>query len=725
MPRTRFLLARKLARWLVLSGYVLTLGSFMTANSQAQVAASNTDPRQYLEEVEGKAALDWVHGQNKRSLDILQGDPRFATLQAEARSILTAKDRIPAPNIDRRRISNFWQDQQAVRGLIRETSFDEYLKADPSWSIVLDMDALAKAENANWVYKGMNCAFPNYSLCLVSLSNGGKDAVQAREFDRDKREFVKDGFLLPEAKQDVTWEDENTLLVGTDWGPGTLTQSGYPYIVKRLKRGQSLDQAQEVFRGKPEDVSASSGTLLGPNRERRIYFLRGDTFFTSTKSLLSAAGKILALPLPAKSDVLGLFRGQVIVRLQEDWKLGAANFASGSLVSFDLKAFEQSAIIAKATLIYAPGPRESLDEVGISQDALVITTLENVKGAAYWLRFHGGNWRKMRMDLPENVAIGISSSDVDDRRVFLSVTGFLTPSSIWLASFEDHGRKAPTTSLTLVKSTPPRFDASQHVVEQLEARSKDGTMVPYFVVRPKNLAFDGSAPTLLYAYGGFEISLPPSYSGVMGKLWLERGGVYVLANIRGGGEFGPAWHQAGLKTKRQVVYDDFIAVGEDLQKRKITSPAKLGIMGGSNGGLLMGVMFTQRPDLWRALVIQVPLLDMLRYHLLLAGASWVDEYGSPDVPVERAWLEKLSPYHNLRDGLTYPMPFFLTSTKDDRVHPGHARKMAALLESKGLPFLYYENTDGGHSAAANLDETAKRQALEYTYLIRQLMDAPR
>jgi prolyl oligopeptidase len=317
--------------------------------------------------------------------------------------------------------------------------------------------------------------------------------------------------------------------------------------------------------------------------------------------------------------------------------------------------------------------------------------------------------------LPKNASVHIAASIDREDRAFVDVAGFLDPNTLWLVEPEAEGA-AP------VKSLPSRFDASGNVVEQFEATSSDGTLVPYFVIRPKALRVDRSAPTVLYGYGGFQVSLTPSYLGAAGRLWLEKGGVYVIANIRGGGEFGPAWHRAALKSDRRLAFDDFIAVAEDLIRRGITSPRRLGIMGGSNGGLLMGVMLTQRPDLFRAVVIQVPLLDMLRYHKLLAGASWIAEYGDPDLPGEAAFLASISPYHNLKPGIAYPEPFFVTSTKDDRVHPGHARKMAARLQAMGLPFLYYENVGGGHSAAANLEERARRTALEFTYLTRKLMD---
>jgi prolyl oligopeptidase len=418
------------------------------------------------------------------------------------------------------------------------------------------------------------------------------------------------------------------------------------------------------------------------------------------------------LPVPARSTFRAFVAGQLVFSLEEDW---GPDFHAGALVSLDLAACLADPAAVTPLLVYAPGPREAIEDVAATRTRLLTTIYRNVEGGAVAYRFAEGRWIPSPLALPEHASVQLMSASDRDERAFIDVAGFLTPNTLWLAELEA-GAVSP------VKSLPARFDASGSIVEQFEAVSADGTAVPYFIVRPKALRFDDTAPTLLYGYGGFQVSMTPSYAGALGRLWLERGGVYVVANIRGGGEFGPEWHKAALKAERQRAFDDFIAVAEDLIRRRITSPRRLGIMGGSNGGLLMGAMLTQRPELFRAVVIQVPLLDMLRYHKLLAGASWMAEYGDPDKPEEAEFLRRISPYHNLRPATQYPEPFFVTSTKDDRVHPGHARKMAARMAAMGLPFLYYENVDGGHSAAANLAERARRTALEFTYLTRKLMD---
>jgi len=672
------------------------------------------DPYRWMEEIEGTRAMDWAKAQNARSLPVLQGDKRYAELEAQALAILSAKDRVPGVSFaGDGALRNFWQDADHVRGLWRKTTLESYRTAAPQWETILDIDALSKAEGANWVFKGVGCLAPDDTRCLVSLCDGGKDAMTIREFDTATKSFVKDGFSLPEGKQDIAWVDKDTVLVAREWEPGQVTKSGYAYVLKRWKRGAPLAAAQEVFRGTVDDVSVSAYTLTDADgRVEATVINRGVSFFESEKYFLTDQGAV-KLPLPLKSSIQGYVAGQVLVSLEQDW--AEKGFKTGDLISFDLAALKADAAKAPATLVLRPTAKQSVEQVVTTRNRLVVGLLDNVTGVTFAYSHGPQGWTRRKLDLPANSTIGLGSASQKDDRLFASVTGYLTPSTYWLAD-------AATLKLEQVKASPTRFDASTHVVEQFEATSTDGTKIPYFVVRPRGVNYDGQAPTLLYAYGGFQVSMTPAYSGVMGKLWLERGGTYVVANIRGGGEFGPAWHDAGLKANRQKVYDDFFAVSQDLIDRKITSPRRLGIMGGSNGGLLMGVALTQRPELYNAIVVQVPLFDMIRYSQIGAGASWVGEYGDPAIPAERAVIAKYDPYSNLKAGRKYPEVFIETSTKDDRVHPAHARKAAARLEELGYPVLYYENIDGGHAASANLAETARRQALEYVYLSKKLMD---
>ena len=681
--------------------------------------SAETDPYLWLEEVDGARAMEWVHAQNARTLGILQGDPRYATLHQEALDIVQSRDRIPSPGFTHDgHIDNFWQDAQHVRGVWRRTTLDSYRTATPQWETILDIDALATAEGANWVYKGSTCLQPEERYCLISLSNGGKDAVTLREFDSVERRFVEGGIVLPESKGGASWIDKDTLLVSRDFGPGTLTNSGYPMVVKRMKRGQSLDQAETLFTGQPTDVAVSGYTLRDADGVvKAVLINRSVDFYSSETWRVTDDGALTQLQLPPKSDISGLVDGRLLVSLKQDWTAPSGqNFKTGDLIAWPLEAWLADSN-TPAQLVLRPTERQAIEGVNVTRNRLVVALYDNVRGSVRVYTPSDGEWAYKTLDLPQNVSVGVGSASERDDKVFVSVTGYLNPSSLWLAD-------AATGAVGQVKSMPAKFDATGMTVDQFQARSADGTMIPYFVVHKADMPLNGSNPTLLYGYGGFESSLLPGYSATVGKLWLERGGVYVVANTRGGGEFGPRWHEAALQQNRQRAHEDFQAVALDLIARNITSQPKLGIMGGSQGGLFMGAMLTQRPDLINAAVIQVPLFDMLRFNKLLAGASWIGEYGDPDIPEQRAWIEQYSPYQNLRAGQPYPEVFIHTSTKDDRVHPGHARKAAARLEELGYPVLFYENTDGGHAAGANLRETARRLALEYTYLSRRLMDTP-
>ena len=678
-------------------------------------AATIADPYLWLEDVDGPRSLEWVKAENARSLKVLEGDPRYASLHAQALELAQAKDRIPRPEFIGGEVYNFWQDADHVRGLWRATSVGDYAGASPDWRTVLDLDAVSKAQGANWVWKGAICQRPAETRCLLQLSDGGEDAVSVREFDLSTGQFTQAGFDLPRSKQDVDWIDRDTLILARDWGPGTLTASGYPFVVKVLHRGQALRQAQTVVAGAVTDeVGTVPRTLVDGQGRRAVVVTRGMTFFTFEHYLVAAHGAE-RLALPPKSTVEDLIDGRLIVSVRQDWTVGGQAIASGSVVSLDLAAAEADPYHLSPTLVWSPGPREALGQVAATRNRLMLTTLDKVRGGAWAFTPGETGWSKAALALPDNAAVDLVATDDRSDNAYLQAQSFLTPTTLWL-------NDGWSGALTQVKALPPKFDAAGLVTEQFEATSSDGTRVPYFVVHRRDIRYDGTNPTLLYAYGGFEVSMTPSYSATLGKLWLERGGVYVLANIRGGGEFGPAWHEAALNVHRQRAYDDFAAVARDLIARKITSPRRLGIRGGSNGGLLMGVEFEQHPELWNAVVIEVPLLDMLRFEQIAAGASWAGEYGSVSDPAQRAFLASISPYHNLKPGVAYPEPFVFTTTKDDRVGPVHARKFVAKMAAMGLPYLFYENTEGGHSAGANLKEAAREQALEMTYLTRKLMD---
>jgi prolyl oligopeptidase len=692
-----------------------------SALAEPHPVSDSVDPYLWLEDIHGARALAWIETENARSLKVLKGDPRYERFHNAALEIVNATDRIPAPALIGSTIYNYWQDPTNVRGVWRRATPGSYAAKAPAWETVIDLDQLAKAEGKNWIWHGANCLPPTYRRCLVSLSDGGTDADTVREFDLASKSFVDGGFVMPTSKQDVDWLDDDTLIVARDWGPGTMTASSYPFVVKTLKRGQSLGEATEVFRGKPDDVGVSPVVLHDGDGHQVVLIFRSiDTFHQETY-WLSPRG-LVRLNLPQKIDIHGLLHGKLIFTPEQEWvfeksQVPQATYEAGSLLAMSPQELTPDAPpeVAESHLVFQPGPRQSVEQVAVTANRIVAAIYDNVRGSLTSFEDKGDRWGHAPLPVAANSSVTIdTASDVNDD-VYFGVEGFLAPTHLWKT---DAAGGAPVD----LKDLPARFDASGSVVEQHEVASSDGTKIPYFIVHPKGMKLDRSNPTILYAYGGFQISMLPSYSATIGKIWLENGGVYVLANIRGGGEFGPAWHDAGLKTHRQLVYDDFAAVAKDLIARGVTSPRRLGIQGGSNGGLLMGVEFIQHPELWRAVDIQVPLLDMLRIEQLGAGASWVGEYGSVTVPEERAFWERTSPYQNLKPGVAYPEPFFVTATSDDRVTPVHARKMAAKMAAMGLPFLYFENTSGGHAASGNLQERAERVALEFTYLAHKLMD---
>lgn len=699
------------------------VGLMMLAAAAAGIsgaqAATSDDPYLWLEDVSSPRALSWVEAHNAKSTAVLEADPRYQRFYSQALDIAQAKDRIPAGSFIGGQIYNFWQDSDHVRGIWRRSSLDSYASGHPQWETVLDLDALAASDKANWVWKGAQCARPRETRCLINLSDGGEDAVTIREFDLPTKSFVKGGFNLPKGKQRVDWENENSLLVSREWKAGDLGRTGYPFIAKRVHRGQPLSAAVEVFRGSPKDGGYGvTPNVLRDAQGRTLSLIDRplDTFHSETYVLGAKGARRLAIP--EKAQPIDLVDGRVIIRSQEAWSPtgSGTHFDAGTLLSVDLAQLKANPARLKPTLIYAPGPREALENAAASRDMLLVSALDNVSGRTLVFRpGANGTWARSALDLPDNSTLAISDTSRTDNRLILAVTSFLVPPSLWLAD-------AATGNAREIMQQPAKFDATGLVAEQRQAVSSDGTRIPYFLAHRRDIKLDGNNPTLLYAYGGFEISQTPTYSATTGKLWLENGGVYALANIRGGGEFGPAWHEAGLGTKRQIIYDDFAAVAKDLIATKVTSPRRLGIRGGSNGGLLMGVEFTQHPELWNAVVIDVPLLDMIRISKIAAGASWEGEYGSVDDPAVRAFWDKTSPYQNLKSGGAYPTPFIFTTTKDDRVGPQHARKFAARMEEMGLPFYYYENTEGGHAAGANLKQTARTNALEMTYLTRKLMD---
>ena len=682
---------------------------------------ASDDPHLWLEDVLGDEALAWVRERNAQSRQVIEAWPQFGETRDQLRAILDSKAQIPGVVRRGEWLWNFWRDDKNPRGLWRRTTLDEYRKPQPAWDVVIDLDELARQENENWVWHGTSCLAPKYERGLIMLSRGGSDAQVVREFDIVKREFVADGFVLPEAKSSVDWADGDTIYVATDFGPGSLTDSGYPGVVKRWSRGTPLESATTMFEGEHTDVASGMSVDDTPGFERTT-FSRSLDFYTSRVWLLNGSGADgkPELALIAKPDDanLAFWRERVLIELRSDWTLGDATWPRGSLLVADADAYLKGERHLQA--LFTPTATRSLAGYGTTRTKLLLNVLDNVAGRIEEVTPTADGWLHRAVAAP--FPGSLSTSELHDPHTpddplaeayFLSYTDFLTPDSLYLAHAGSDERE-------LLKSRPHFFDSTGMRVEQKFATSKDGTKIPYFVIWPRDATHDGSNPTLLYGYGGFEISLTPSYSGGIGKAWHEHGGVWVYANIRGGGEYGPGWHQAAIREHKQRSYDDFIAVAEDLIATKVTSPRHVGIEGGSNGGLLVGAVTVQRPDLFNAVSCQVPLLDMRRYNRLLAGASWMAEYGNPDIPAEWDWISKYSPYQNVRQDARYPTVFFTTSTRDDRVHPGHARKMAARMIEQGHDVLYYENIEGGHGGAADNAQRADVQALQFAFLWQKI-----
>ncbi|QOY92943.1 S9 family peptidase [Massilia sp. UMI-21] len=681
------------------------------------------DPYLWLEEVDGARARAWVVQRNAATERELEAAPQHPAMRERLRAILDSTGRIPYAGCHAGLLYNFWRDAVHARGIWRRTTLDEYRKDAPDWETLIDLDQLARDEGENWVWGGVTWLEPDGDRCLVSLSRGGGDAHVVREFDAAARCFVtgEQGFVLPEAKSDCAWIDRDTLFVATDFGPGSLTESGYPRIVRRWRRGTSLDAAVSVYEAGLDDLSASAWRDATPGFERE--FVQRQIGFYSSELFLRRDGGLVKIPKPEDANAFAV-RDQLVIELRSSQEFGGRNYPQGALLAVDFEGFLRGD--ASCELLFAPSPTASLDGLTVTRDALLLKVLDKVKNRIVELRRTDGGWQAGDVAAPAIGALDTWAFDaVASNRYFLTATGFTAPSTLYLMECcGDHQAAGRSEGRELLKAMPAFFEADALQVDQFEALSSDGTRVPYFVVMRRDTRLDGDNPTVLYGYGGFEVSLKPSYGAISGAAWLESGGVYVVANIRGGGEFGPRWHQAALKANRQRAFDDFIAVAEDLIARKISSPRRLGIMGGSNGGLLVGAVLTQRPELFNAVVCQVPLLDMRRYHQLLAGASWMGEYGDPDDPTEWAWIGRWSPYHQLRAGVRYPRVLFTTSTRDDRVHPGHARKMAARMLELGQDVLYWENTEGGHAGAADNAQTARMWALTWTFLQTQLRDRP-
>ena len=681
------------------------------------IPGPDQDPYIWLEEARSDEALAWVETENARTIGALEADPRFEQLKSDALAIYDSEDRIPFVSFRPDGLYNFWQDKENPKGLVRRTSLESYQTENPEWDIVLDVDALAKAEGKEWVYKGSTCLPPALNKCMIALSDGGKDATVLREFDTLTKQFVEGGFQLAESQGGISWIDDDTLLVTRNFNDDLMTESEYPYTSRVWKRGTSIDDAQEIFRGKRQDVYSgasllrdSSGTIHARTATRAVSFHETETY-------VDHHGEWLRLDIPLKASLFGIVDDHLLYSTDVDWDVDGQTFPADSLIAVKLAEWKADPNGAAKTLVWAPADRQTKRGGAVTANALFVSLLDNVSGKILQFNYvtneGGGAWQSEQVDLPENATLGVTASSSETDQIMFTVTDFLNPTTLYYSD----GSGSPE----VLKTSPSYFSKVGLEVEQHEATSADGAKIPYFIVKPSGMELDGSTATLMTGYGGFQVPRLPGYLGTTGKLWLENGGAYVLANLRGGGEFGPNWHQTAIRENKQRTWDDFIAVGEDLLQRGFTSPEHLGIQGGSQGGLLVGTAFTQRPDLFGAAIVQIPLFDMLRFHLIGRGASWIGEYGDPRIPEQREWIKGYSPYQKIVEGVDYPTPFLWASTADDRTHPAHARKGAAKLKELGQPYFYFEDMTGGHSGGVDNEQRAKLQALQFVYLMQQLM----
>jgi len=689
------------------------LAAALAMSLPLQALADPDDPYIWLEDIAGDKVMSWVKDQNAQSQPRIEGDPRFKGMLERFTAIATSRERIPAISKMGDRVYNFWQDSANPRGIWRRTTLEDYRKASPAWEVVLDLDKLAAAENEKWAWKGATCLYPTYQRCLVSISRGGSDATEIREFDLVKKTFVEGGFRLPESKGSAVWIDENTVYAARDFGKGTMTLSGYPRQIKRVKRGEALDKAPVVFEVAENDLGALP--VVVHEKGGRVEAAQRVISTRRAEQSIWRDGKWVKLDVKDSTDSQ-VAAGTLYLRLREAWKPAGTEYKAGTLLAISLDKFLAGS--RELEVVFTPGERVFLSSYSPMKSVVMLNLLDNVASRLVEVRRGSdGRWAQRDVKAPKLAALSAGAFDRRESNEYLmTASGFTLPTTLYFG-------KAGSDDFERLKSLPDFFNAKGVTVTQHEATSKDGTRIPYFQVMREGAKLDAANPTILYGYGGFEISMTPSYSGFSGHGWLERGGVWVLANLRGGGEFGPQWNQTARREGRQKTHDDFAAVAEDLIRRKVTSPSKLGILGGSQGGLLVTTTMVQRPELFGAVVSTVPLMDMKRFHKLLAGHSWVGEYGDPDKPEDWAFISKYSPYQNAKKGVKYPAMLITTSTRDDRVHPGHARKMAARLQEFGNNTTYFEYTEGGHGAGTTPAQSAYTWAFIYTFFNQTLMGA--
>ncbi|WP_205954045.1 MULTISPECIES: prolyl oligopeptidase family serine peptidase [Pantoea] len=659
-----------------------------------------------LELINDESALSWVNSQNHITLEKFCNTESFFKRKDIYLKCYNDNSNIPWVTHYGDKVYNFWQDENNPRGKWRRSDEKSYLLGEPEWEIILDLDALNENEQSNLIFNYAQLLYPKFEKALIYLSHGG-DACEIREFDLIKKEFIADGFYLPESKSSVSWYDENTLLLSLDYDEESLTSSCYPRCVYKWKRNTSPTESILIYSGEKSDLAVSSWHVFHPGYEKTIICRQID-FYRSCIYILKGGNELKQLEIPHDA-YCDFFFQWLIIRLSSSWVIKEKCYLAGSLLVIDTNNFINGE--REFSVLFEPQYNVTLQGFSFTRDYIILNLTRDVVGTVNVLKAIDGDWIKFQeIKLPNFTNAWAAGISLESNSFQLISNGFLQPCCLSYGDLDNQSKE-------IIFRDPDFFDSDSFDVSQHFSNSLDGTRIPYFQIANKELKLTGENATLIYGYGGFEVSLVPEYIGAKGLTWLNEGGVYVVANIRGGGEYGPQWHQAALKKNRNLAYEDFSSIAYDLIRRKVTSKGKLAAQGGSNGGLLIGNMLTDYPDLFSALVCEFPLLDMLNYTKWLVGSSWIAEYGDPNIDEEKEWLKKYSPFHKISCDEKYPAVLFITGTFDDRVSPAHARRMVALMQEKGHKDVwFYEEPNVGHSGAPEKNEIAFKNALVDEFL---------
>lgn len=690
------------------------LFSLLLLITACQSSPKASDSDLWLEEINSPRALEYVKNASSQTLSYLKSSKRYDETYQESAQILNTPDKLLSIKIVNGKVYNFWETENNLKGIWRRTSLTDFKSKNPQWELLLDIGELAKNENKNWTWEGSEINPLDPTRALIRLSDGGSDASEIREFDLLKKEFVPNGFFLPLSKGYMTWKDRDHVFVSPAQTKSQVTESGYPRTVRLLKRGEDILNSPVILEARAQDMNVRASVAHRPEGSYTI--LRQIlNFYEYNTWVINSNGIKVKVPFQ-DARLYGIFKDKLIIALQSPFE----EIKAGSLIAlrFDKLLGENPEILpGDCEILFAPTLSTALENVILTKNYLLPVISTNTLPALYRVKESPlKTWTLEQIKITGSPLVSRVIPEEGTDEILIYAQDILTPTQIIHTKLNRQSVKNDT-----LFELKPFFDAKKYQYSRYETLSEDGTTIPYFVIAPRNLTLNSQNPTLLYGYGGFRISLAPdSYNPLLGKTWLEKGGVYVIANIRGGGEFGPDWHKSAIKMNKIKSYQDFASVARDLTKRHITTKDKLALFGGSNGGLLVGATMVLYPDLAKAIIAEVPLLDMLRYHKLLAGASWMAEYGNPDNQTEADYILRYSPYQNVKQETAYPSMLLITSTRDDRVHPGHARKMYKKMSDQGHEVYLYENSNGGHKRASDLEQKALLNTIKMTFLFEKL-----